>query len=91
MTDEQVAKEVVRMSTRDAVWLMKASMLPGVWTTINMGLMGWQLEHRGMIELRGPAVTTALARPTELGRAVAELYCEMSGLEFDVPESGAHE
>ena len=83
ISDEQVAKEVVRMCTRDAVWLMKASMLPCVWTTINYSLMGWALEHRGMIETRNSLSREAwrLARPTTLGREVAEVYCEMSGLE----------
>jgi len=78
LTDEEITKAVIHMSTRDAAWLMKATMLKDVWTTINMGLMGWQMEHRGLIE-----TWKGLARPTELGRAAAEIYCEMSGLEIE--------
>ena len=77
LTDEEIAEAVIRMNGRDATWLMKASMLPSVWTTINMGLMGWQMEHYGLIE-----TWKGLARPTELGRTAAEIYCKMSGLKI---------
>lgn len=81
MTDEEIVALYLRMDSRFAAWAVRAARFPReVWHAHRIYNV-YHYVHHGAVEEH--PTTRGLIRPTELGIAAAELYCEQSGLRVD--------